>query len=235
LPSPPPSSLVVVLAAGRSSRAGQPKGLIVVEGRPWIDRQLEALAGALPGRRVVLVLGHDRDRYLPVVMGLGRPVDLVTNPDPDRGPFSSLQEGLAAADPGQPVFVLPVDVPAASKAVWQALEAALAQPNAPGEAALAQPNAPGEAALAQPNAPGEAALEGPLEAAVPVHAGRGGHPVLLGPGLVARLLERPATSRLDEELRALPQGRIARVPVDDARVGLNLNTAGDWGKVAEGG
>ena len=186
---PPAEIPVVVLAAGRSSRLGEPKGLVMVEGRTWIDRQLEALGR----RRAVLVLGHDRDRYLPVVLALGRPVDLVTNPDPDRGPFSSLQEGLAAVDPGSPAFVLPVDVPAPGKAVWTALEASL----------------------------------GPAEAAVPVHDGKGGHPVPLGAALVARLLTRPASSRLDEELRALPL--VARVPVDDPRVGLNLNTASDWG------
>ena len=173
---------------------GEPKGLVMVDGRTWIDRQLEALAG----RRAILVLGHDRDRYLPVLMTLGRTVDLVTNPDPDRGPFSSLQEGLAAVDPGSAAFVLPVDVPAAGKSVWTALEAAL----------------------------------GPAEAAVPVQGGKGGHPVLLGPDLVARLLTRPADGRLDEELRAL--AAVARVEVDDARVGLNLNEASDWGKVPRG-
>ncbi|HEY8091608.1 MAG TPA: NTP transferase domain-containing protein [Polyangiaceae bacterium] len=190
----PTGTPVIVLAAGQSSRLGEPKGLVVVEGRTWIDRQLEALGG----RRAVLVLGHDRDRYLPVILALGRPVDLVTNPDPDRGPFSSLQEGLAAVDAGSAAFVLPVDVPAPGKAVWEALEASL----------------------------------GAAEAAVPVHEGKGGHPVLLGPALVARLLTRPASSRLDEELRALPL--VARVPVDDPRVGLNLNTASDWGRVREG-
>ena len=59
-PARPLRSAVVVLAAGRSSRMGEPKGLVVVEGRTWIDRQLEALGR----RRAVLVLGHDRERYL---------------------------------------------------------------------------------------------------------------------------------------------------------------------------
>lgn len=193
---------VVLLAAGRSSRMGQPKGLVVVEGRPWIAHQLEALAsarGAAAGR-VILVLGHDRERYFEAVLGLGRSVDLVTNPDPERGPFSSLQEGLSAVEPGRAAFVLPVDVPVSTPAVWSALAAA---------------------------------VEGGADAAVPVLDGRGGHPVLLGPALVATLLSRPAGSRLDEELRAV--ANLARVPVDDRRVRLNLNTPGDWGKVPVGG
>jgi CTP:molybdopterin cytidylyltransferase MocA len=52
------------------------------------------------------------------------------NVDPDRGPFSSLQCGLAHIAPGQPAFVLPIDVPAASPAVWAALAASLAAADA---------------------------------------------------------------------------------------------------------
>jgi CTP:molybdopterin cytidylyltransferase MocA len=115
---------VVVLAAGRSSRMGEPKGLVVLDGRPWITRQLDA--PALSGRRVVLVLGADRDRYLREVPDLPTRAVVVVNPDPDRGPFSSLQQGLSAVPPDEPAFVLPVDVPAASPPVWEALEAAAA-------------------------------------------------------------------------------------------------------------
>lgn len=205
---------VVVLAAGRSSRMGEPKGLVLVEGRPWIAHQLDALQGR-PPRRVILVLGHDRARYLEAVLGLGRRVDLVTNPDPDRGPFSSLQVGLSAVDAEQSTFVLPVDVPVPSQAVWDALEVALG---------------------GRETATGAALGPGSVEAAIPVHDGRGGHPVLLGPAFIARLVERdPARSRLDEELRALPPPKLARVPVEDPRIRLNLNAPGDWGKVAKGG
>jgi molybdenum cofactor cytidylyltransferase len=103
---------------------GEPKGLFRFAGRLWIETQLAALTG----RRVVLVLGHDSPRYLEAVPDLAKRADVVVNPDPDRGPFSSLQVGLAAmgASPERPVFVLPVDVPAASAGVWEALEAVLA-------------------------------------------------------------------------------------------------------------
>jgi molybdenum cofactor cytidylyltransferase len=97
---------------------GEPKGLVVFEGRPWIETQLDALAG----RRVVVVLGQDRARYLEALPALGPLV--VANPDPDRGPFSSLQVGLGLVAPG-PAFVLPVDVPAPSPSVWASLEDAL--------------------------------------------------------------------------------------------------------------
>jgi len=102
---------------------GEPKGLVLFEGRPWIETQL----AALDGRRVAVVLGHDGPRYLEAIPDLARRAEVVVNPDPDRGPFSSLQVGLAAvsASAAVPVFVLPVDVPAASAGVWQALEEAL--------------------------------------------------------------------------------------------------------------
>jgi molybdenum cofactor cytidylyltransferase len=114
---------VVVLAAGRSSRMGEPKGVFVFAGRPWIETQL----AALEGRRVVVVLGHDSPRYLEAIPDLATRAEVVVNPDPDRGPFSSLQVGLAAVSlsPAVPAFVLPVDVPAPSAAVWRALEEAL--------------------------------------------------------------------------------------------------------------
>jgi molybdenum cofactor cytidylyltransferase len=114
---------VVLLAAGRSSRMGEPKGLVLFAGRPWIEAQL----AALDGRRVTVVLGHDGARYLEVIPDLAKRAEVVVNPDPDRGPFSSLQVGLAAVrgSAPAPVFVLPVDVPAASAGVWRALEEAL--------------------------------------------------------------------------------------------------------------
>jgi molybdenum cofactor cytidylyltransferase len=115
---------VVVLAAGRSSRMGEPKGLVSFRGRPWLLAQLDAIANA--GGRPVVVLGADRDRYLEELPDLSQRARLAFNDDPDRGPFSSLQCGLAAATPAAAVFVLPVDVPAASPDVWRALRGALA-------------------------------------------------------------------------------------------------------------
>ena len=181
---------------------GEPKGLVLFGGRPWLVTQLSAL----DGRRVVLVLGHDRARYLEAIPGLAARVDVVVNPDPDRGPFSSLQAGLQRLGEGsdpRAAFVLPVDVPAPSVAVWEALEAALV--------------------------PGDE-----LDAVVPLFEGRGGHPVLLAPPFQAHLLRRDpasAEARLDVALRA---AHIRNVPVVDPRVRLNLNAPEDWGKLEKG-
>ena len=194
---------LVLLAGGRSARAGEPKGLIAVGGRPWIERQLEAFA-ACGGARAIVVLGHDRDAYAALAWidfarpfayaGLG--VEIAINAAPERGPFSSLVEGARRV--AGAAFVLPVDVPCPRAGVWTALAGALASGAA---------------------------------AAIPVHAGRGGHPVLLGAPLVASCLAidpSSADARLDAVLRA---AGAARVDVDDASIATNLNTPADWEKM----
>jgi molybdenum cofactor cytidylyltransferase len=103
---------------------GEPKGLVNVDGRPWVLWQLDRIARAGTSS-VSLVLGADRERYLSALPDLVSRVRVVVNPEPDRGPFSSLQCGLAVTSPAAPVFVLPIDVPAAEPSVWRALLDAL--------------------------------------------------------------------------------------------------------------
>ncbi len=202
---------IVLLAAGKSSRMGEPKGLVRVAGRPWIDHQLRSL----DGRRVILVLGDDRERYLTEIPSLAQRVVIVVNPAPERGPFSSLQVGLALVTPGAPAFVLPIDVPAASAPVWTRLEQALA-----GGWAAAVPT------HGEDDRGGHPVL-------------------LSSRLLATLLSRPPATTRLDHELAGLsggegrdpgrsvsaPQG-LVRVLVDDPRVRLNLNAPEDWAKLA---
>jgi molybdenum cofactor cytidylyltransferase len=120
---------VVLLAGGRSSRMGQPKGLVAVGGRPWVLSQIDAARAA--GADVVLVVGHDAARYAEALPDLAQTpgVTVVENLDPSRGPFSSLQCGLARLAPAA-AFVLPVDVPAPGPAVWRSLAEALADADA---------------------------------------------------------------------------------------------------------
>jgi molybdenum cofactor cytidylyltransferase len=113
---------LVVLAGGASTRLGEPKGLVRVRGRPWIELQLEGFE-ACGGRQAIVVLGYDAERYESVVTR----ARVVVNPQPERGPFSSLACALAVVPPDAPgVFVLPVDVPCPTPDTWRALERALA-------------------------------------------------------------------------------------------------------------
>ncbi len=136
-----------LLTAGKSERMGQPKGLLPVGPGRFLDWQLRALAAA-GLREIVVVLGFHRERYEAAypwlvraraepIGVLGISVAAALNADPDRGPFSSLGAGLGALrrhwPRGSGCFVLPIDVPCPSAAVWEGLAAGL------GDGACGQP------------------------------------------------------------------------------------------------
>lgn len=122
---------LILLAAGRSSRMGTPKGLLSWQGRLWIVNQLHGFREA-GGREATVVLGFHREAYeesLPWLKAAvhrpvreeGLEVTAVVNPDPERGPFSSLQCAASVIVWKPAVFVLPLDVPCPEKEVWEKL------------------------------------------------------------------------------------------------------------------
>ena len=98
----------VVPAAGRSSRFGGMKLLADVDGQPLVNRTLGSLleAGVDP---VVVVLSATA-LLDPAPLLSHANVRSVTNRDPSRGMFSSIQCGLALAK-GDTIVVLPADMP----------------------------------------------------------------------------------------------------------------------------
>jgi CTP:molybdopterin cytidylyltransferase MocA len=193
---------LVLLAGGKGSRAGRSKGLITWHGEPWAIWQLRSFARA-GGREAVIVLGHEVQAYH-AFLSPGPFLRIAVNPEPERGPFSSIQIGITALPAhARGAFVLPVDVPAPASEVWQSLASALQ------------------------SAPHEAADDA-LDAAIPTFEDRGGHPVLLSRRFCARLaVLSPAApdARLDLQLAG---ARTRRVAVGDPRVRLNLNTEADF-------
>ena len=113
----PSSDPVIVLAAGRGTRMGGPKALMDVAGEPWWRRQCSALAEVTNTQ--IWVLSPDVRHSL---TDPPAPIDIV-EADAHSPMFASLTTGLQhlAADPPSGVFVLPVDVPAATPTVWAAL------------------------------------------------------------------------------------------------------------------
>lgn len=186
-------SALVILAAGKSSRFGAPKGLQLVQGMPFIAWQTARFREA-GGGEVVVVLGHHADVYRAVLAGLA--VTFAQNPAPERGAFTSLQEGLAAAEPGGNgvVFVLPVDVPAPSPPIWQL---------------LADPTET-EVDAVVPEAGGKGGHPVRLSPRFVRH-------------LLEVAWQNP-DGRLDRQLQTLAPERRRRVAVGDPAIHLNLNT-----------
>jgi molybdenum cofactor cytidylyltransferase len=89
----------VILAAGSSSRLGQPKQLLLYENRPLVTRAAEAAlaAGASP---VIVVLGAHAEKIRTALAGL--PILIVENPAWSEGMASSLRSGLAALESASP-------------------------------------------------------------------------------------------------------------------------------------
>jgi len=81
----------VILAAGASTRMGEPKQLLPLEGRPLLVRAVEA-ALASPAWPVVVVVGAHADKIRPVLAR--HPVLVAENPAWAEGMASSLRAGI---------------------------------------------------------------------------------------------------------------------------------------------
>ncbi len=92
----PDSVWAVVLAAGTSSRLGQPKQLLDLGGEPLLNHVLRAAAMA-PLGGTVLVLGHESRAIGSAVGDFGQVP--VINPDFAEGQSTSLRAGIAALPP----------------------------------------------------------------------------------------------------------------------------------------
>ncbi len=203
---------LILPAAGKSSRLGSPKGLKELYGQKWFEIQCTAFQQA-GGQAVFLVLGYHRDAYLdalgataerlPVTLSIkGCQVTVLHNPQPELGPFSSLQAAcrlIVKHESSPAAFYLPIDTPAPSSEVFEMLVKALE--------------------------PGVHAVE-------PRLGGAGGHPVLIDRKFIQDILtlqvDHPQ-SRLDLLMRnARAKGEVAAVAVDDERVIMNLNDAEAW-------
>src|SRR5690349_7169550 len=106
---------VIILAAGRSSRMGRAKQLVVVDGERMV-RHAVTTGLASGAAEVVLVLGAYGDEVSAAVVdlaqrSLGR-LHLVNNPDWETGQAGSMQAGLqGVSDACGAVIFLPVDQP----------------------------------------------------------------------------------------------------------------------------
>jgi molybdenum cofactor cytidylyltransferase len=197
----------VILAAGESSRMGRDKALL-----PWppVDSQtilkdtfLSAAIRSLapPTDFVLVVAGKNEAELAPIAYTNGASV--LTNPDPSRGQFSSLQVGLREVlNRGRDAAIITlVDRPPVAAETVQRLREAF-----------------------------EAAPQN-IWAVVPEFSGKHGHPFVAGREMIERFLCEPVTGNArDVEHRF--QEHIQYLPVSEPFVALNINTPEDYAKLA---
>jgi len=130
---------LIVLAAGAGKRYGGVKGLIDAGGEPLISMTLASFADYGGSEAVVVVSDENAPAFaaaLPefataidrrgLVDAFGLKLRVVLTPNPELGPFASLQTALALLEvSADGAFVLPVDVPIPRRPVWRALTSAL--------------------------------------------------------------------------------------------------------------
>ena len=80
--------VAVVLSAGESSRMGQPKALLPIDGQTFIEKIVAALKQTKVGR-IIVILGHNARELEAKISHL--PVRILINSDYKQGQLSSLQ------------------------------------------------------------------------------------------------------------------------------------------------
>ena len=96
--------VLIILAGGKSSRMGSPKGLLHFNNRPWVLEQISRFK-FLKKPKVYFGVGYDNDLYFKNIVWLNKAINnfyvfdgvevrVVVNPFPERGSFSTLQAVL---------------------------------------------------------------------------------------------------------------------------------------------
>jgi molybdenum cofactor cytidylyltransferase len=207
-----PSFAALILAAGESSRMGTDKALL-----PWPPMTPGKLASSqaspdsflsaairslgLTCDFVLVVAGKNESALRPVVFASG--ADLVVNPDPSRGQFSSLQVGLdEVLNRGRDTAVITlVDRPPAQAATLDLLQSAFV------------------------SAPTD------IWSVVPEFSGKHGHPFIAARELIEAFLRAPTAGSARDVEHSLQQ-HIQYIAVSDPSVALNINTPEEYAALA---
>jgi molybdenum cofactor cytidylyltransferase len=101
------ASIAIVPAAGRGERFGGMKLAAMLRGEPLLGHTLRCL---LDGGVEEIILVTGGTELSGVTLAADPRIRRVSNPDPARGMFSSIQAGIAEAS-GDPILILPGDMP----------------------------------------------------------------------------------------------------------------------------
>ena len=188
-------AVAILLAAGESRRMGQLKALLPWQGDTLLGCQVSSLLQA-GIHQVVVVLGHKRDRLLPLLEGRDRVVS-VFNPDYQAGKTTSIKTGIKAvlrspqAAAAQTLVLLNVDQPRAADTI---------------------------STLLSRHESSDCLIT------IPVFQGKGGHPLILDCSLLPELLEIAEASQGIRAVVRKHEERLQRVEVDNPEVLWDLNT-----------
>jgi molybdenum cofactor cytidylyltransferase len=200
----------LILAAGSSTRMGRDKALLpwppVADGMPAVNTFLGAWIDLLKYHTdlVIVVAGHNKAQIEPVVNE--HAAFLVENEKPERGQFSSIRIGVQdILSRGRDAAVIAlVDRPPVVPGTVHELKHAL--------------------------------LSSPREVwAVIPETRRGeqvvhGHPVVIGRDMIESFLRAPADSTA-RDVEHSHQEHIRYIPIDDARIAININTPEDYDRL----
>lgn len=195
-------STLIILAGGKSSRMGQPKGLLSHNNSFWILSQIEHFIGEI----VFIGLGFDANHYFETIPWLekaitkpqlykGKQVQVVINDTPELGFFSTLQNTLKKTEKNKQVLVLPIDVPLLNSTEQEKI------------------------------------ISDNHSIVIPEFQDKKGHPVKLLPEFWNSLLvlnPDDEKARLDVQIQKRNASEISIIEVSDASCILNLNTPKDW-------
>jgi molybdenum cofactor cytidylyltransferase len=189
----------VILAAGESTRMGRDKALL-----PWPKNSASSTLLSCAIRAfsdhcelVLVVGGKNAETIAPVIYAEG--ADLVRNPAPERGQFSSLQTGLhEVLNRGRDsAMVTLVDRPPPAAETLVELVGAFEQ------------------------------RSHEIWAVVPESGGRHGHPFLIGREMIEVFLNAPANANA-RDIEHAHQQHISYVPSGDSSVSMNVDTPQDY-------
>lgn len=194
--------VAILPAAGRSARMGRPKLLLPFDDTTVVGAVVRCLRNAGVERLVLVVAPGDQEL---AQWAREEGLKVTVNPVPGRGMLSSILEGLAALGGAESLArqgrVLLV-CPADLPAVKSATVRHLLIQMKDREAALA----------------------------VPTYEGRRGHPLAIGPPLIAELLSLDPEVGLRQLLHRHP-GKILEIPVDDPGVISDIDTPEDYSRL----
>ena len=194
----------MILAAGESTRMGRDKALLPWPPTPsamppasqtFLSAAIRTLSPLT--EMVIVVAGKNEKALAPFVYATA--AVLVTNPDPDRGQFSSLQVGLREVlNRGRDAAIIThVDRPPVNAGIIEKLR--------------------------------EAFENAPIEkwSVIPEYGGKHGHPIFIGREMIEVFLRAPATATA-RDLEHENWEHIEYVPVNDPVVVINVNTPEDY-------